>query len=105
MKCEKCAEAGLKSTVYVPMGHVSTCMAFSPFYDEDGAYHYHDENTHSESWSCSNGHRWHLRSQGKCPAPNCSWNDRRRDEIVWEVTTPTNAAPGPSQSGGGVGKQ
>ena len=83
MKCQKCVNAGLKSIVYAHNALQLTLMAFQPFYNEDGIYHCHDPNTHSESWSCSNGHGWFRKWQNACPAPNCGWNDTRRDQIVW----------------------
>lgn len=35
---------------------MSTLMCTSSYYDEDGKYHYNDPNTHTYSYSCSNGH-------------------------------------------------
>jgi hypothetical protein len=73
-----------RCTVYVPGYGASTDMAFHPFYDENGVYHNHDGNTHGESWSCSNGHRWHRSWQSICPAPDCEWNVTRKDKITWD---------------------
>lgn len=43
MKCPECASANQKSIVYPGYG-MSTCMGFTPYYDEDGKYHIHDPN-------------------------------------------------------------
>jgi hypothetical protein len=84
MKCQKCVDAGLRSKVYAPNGGVSTSMAFATYYDEDGFYHMHDPNIHTETWSCSNSHRWSRSWQVGCPALNCEWNAKRMDKIAWE---------------------
>lgn len=84
MKCQKCVEAGLESTIRVPSGGFSTLVAFESFYDKDGVYHRHDDNTHTSEWSCSNGHRWQHSRAGFCPAPNCKWNATRKDEVVFD---------------------
>lgn len=67
MKCPVCIEKGLKSNVY-PGCSFSTAMWCAPYYDEDGKYHNHDMNTHSTSYSCSQGHRWTQRNASKCPS-------------------------------------
>lgn len=85
MKCEKCVAAGLKSTVYAPRGGFTTCMGWSAFYDEDGVYHRHDPNAHSETWQCSNGHRWNRTYYDLCSAPQCGWNEGRAEKITWDV--------------------
>jgi len=68
--CPKCKELGLKSILHDTGGMV-TCMGFMPYYDEDGLYHCHDNNIHTNSYSCSNGHKIVQKSTGKCP--NCNW--------------------------------
>jgi len=65
MKCPKCVEKGLKSCVYVGTTH-TTLMYASPYYDEEGNYHYNDPNTRYTEYSCSNGHKWVVsKYQGK----------------------------------------
>lgn len=67
MKCPTCVESGQRSTVHE--GAVTTTlMGFSPFYDEDGAYHSHNPNRSSVSMECSNGHRWGRSWKAACPA-------------------------------------
>lgn len=69
MKCSKCVEMGLRSIVQ--SGFVmSTCMYFAPFYDEDGNYHNHDNNTQTQNWNCSNNHYWTTTQGGSC---GCGW--------------------------------
>jgi RNA polymerase subunit RPABC4/transcription elongation factor Spt4 len=67
MKCPVCVEKNLKSNVYVGMS-TSTAMYCAPYYDEDGKYHSHDGNTHTTSYSCSNGHTWAESNTGTCPS-------------------------------------
>jgi hypothetical protein len=70
MKCPECVKEGRKSTVY-PGSGMTTAMACSPYYDEEGVYHFHDRNYTTQNYSCSNGHRWDERSRSKCI--NCDW--------------------------------
>lgn len=77
MKCPKCVKAGKKSIVYEG-GTVSTLMYSPPFYDEDGEYHAHDNNSHTTSYSCSNGHQWTETPTNKCPNPKCDFNKSER---------------------------
>ena len=65
MKCPQCVKEGKRSKVY-PHGGSVTAMYCPPFYDEDGKYHNHDSNTRTQSFSCSEGHRWIERGQGSC---------------------------------------
>ena len=57
MICKECKSENKKSTI-TPNGGSVTCMGFSPYWDEDGEYHYHNPNRYSEWYSCSNGHVW-----------------------------------------------
>jgi hypothetical protein len=63
--CETCKSEGKRSKVFVE-GSMSTTMGASQFYDEDGRYHYHDPNTHSTSYHCSEGHHWTKGIQMPC---------------------------------------
>lgn len=74
MKCQKCVEAGEKSTVYVG-GSISTCMAGPEFYDEEGRFHDHDPNAHTTAYTCSRGHDWRVTTYEKCPS--CDYNADR----------------------------
>jgi len=65
MKCPLCVKEGLKSRIYQGMS-VTTCMNFPSFYDEAGHYHYHDRNTITTRYNCSNGHNW---TEKSCPLP------------------------------------
>lgn len=57
MKCPKCEELGLMSTVRVGAS-ITTCAAASSWYDEEGNYHYYDPNSTTTNYSCSQGHAW-----------------------------------------------
>lgn len=71
MKCPVCVERGEKSTLHVS-GGLTTLLAPYSYYDEDGEHHYHDRNTSSSEWSCSNGHGGSLVTQPSCSAKGCS---------------------------------
>jgi len=69
--CHDCANSGMKSTV--TMGHGSITTAYCPpFHDENGSLHTHDSNVSSTTYSCSNGHQWETKSTGGrwCGWPN-----------------------------------
>ena len=69
MICPECKKQGLKSFVYPGM-IMTTCMYYTPFYDEEGKYHHHDSNITTTHFSCSNGHNWSEKSGGSCW---CGW--------------------------------
>lgn len=72
MICPECKAEGQKSTV-TSEGMMTTLIHVSPFWDEDGEYHYHDTNTVSEGFRCSKGHYWREVRKNQCPNPDCSW--------------------------------
>jgi hypothetical protein len=45
-------------------------MCVQNFYDGEGRHHYHDPNTHTVNYSCSNGHQWTEKTSGSCW---CGW--------------------------------
>lgn len=65
MKCKQCNEEGLTSRVEVGPGF-RTAMCAVPYYDEQGRYHYHDPNTSTYTYQCSNGHEWSESSTSHC---------------------------------------
>jgi len=68
MICKECKKEGLKSTIYIASGGITTLMGDSRYYDEEGNYHHHDPNKTSARHWCSNGHEWYVTSQTKCPS-------------------------------------
>lgn len=70
MICATCKADGKKSRVYIGWSR-STLMHFTPYYDENGAYHYHDRNTTTTDYSCSEGHQWSEGAKPKCAS--CDW--------------------------------
>lgn len=72
MICEKCKQENKTSTVTQQGGQTTLCGYFS-FYDEDGKYHLHDENIASNSYSCSNGHKWFIGTNPPCQTCNFDW--------------------------------
>lgn len=71
MKCPECVTANQTSRVYPDMYSVTTDMGWFSYYDEDGKYHNHNPNCHSESFSCSNGYKWGSDTLRKCD--NCDY--------------------------------
>ena len=65
MICPECIKAGLKSMVYVG-GSSSTLMMYDHYFDEDGKEHFHNPNTTTTSYSCSQGHKWVEGTLSKC---------------------------------------
>lgn len=80
MRCPVCVEQGLTSVVHVPQGGYSTLMAGVSYYDKEGAYHHHDPNSHTATYSCSNGHRWRRVTYNRCL--NCDYNEERDSILV-----------------------
>lgn len=83
MICETCKAEGKTSRVY-DQGSRMTLLNCTPFYDEQGRHHYHDSNTSTAGYRCSNGHSWVVTSTGSCwcgwpneqkPAPSTSINE------------------------------
>lgn len=64
-RCPTCRAENRKSKVY-PGACSSTLLGFTPFYDEEGRYHYHNPNTSNCSFQCSNGHQWNESEVAKC---------------------------------------
>lgn len=69
MICAQCKIEDKKSRVY-DNGMTSTAMYIISYYDENGVYHHHDLNTHTASFTCSNGHSWSESRKSKC---HCGW--------------------------------
>lgn len=75
MKCPECQKEGKKSTVCVRFGE-TTLMYCSPFYDEEGNYHYHDINDTTTFYECSRKHAWSEISTGSCW---CGWPNKKKE--------------------------
>ena len=67
--CPKCKEDGLKSKSY-DRGQFKTLMGVTPFYDEEGIFHLHDDNEITQGFKCSNGHSWSETYKANCW---CGW--------------------------------
>lgn len=78
MRCEKCIEQGLKSTIIIFPGS-TTLMWSTPYYDEKGRLHDHNPNWSTTDYRCSNGHEWRVRSRTGCAI--CG--DEGEKEIMW----------------------
>ncbi len=73
MKCPECVKEGERSIVHVG-ATITTCMAGSFYYDEDGHAHSHDPNGHSQVWRCSRGHSGRKQWKTPCGAKGCDYN-------------------------------
>ena len=72
-KCPFCEKEGKKSKLYSG-GAMQTLMGGSEsFYDEDGKKHYHEINTTTRDYHCSNGHYFTRKYKQKCPS--CDYNE------------------------------
>lgn len=72
MICPQCREENKKSFVY-SNGSTRTLLCANEFYDEEGIWHIHDSNITTSHYSCSNGHTFDKKTQGKCP---CGWPNK-----------------------------
>ncbi len=70
MKCPQCVQNNEHSNVY-PGAAMTTLLAYTKYYDDDGTYHDHDPNTISTQYDCSRGHSWMEKSKATCP--NCDY--------------------------------
>ena len=93
MICPRCKILGKRSRVYC-YGSFSTLMYSRPFYDEDGSYHYHDINTYTDSYQCSENHKITVTSKGKCES--CDWG--HDSEIVTVENIKTTSLDGPDKN-------
>lgn len=73
MICPTCQAEGKTSTIRIGE-RMTTLMYCAPFYDEQGAYHHHDLNIKTQSYSCSQGHAWDEKS--RTPCPSCVWPEK-----------------------------
>lgn len=81
MICQKCKDENKKSCVY-DSGTISTDMASSHYYDEDGHIHFHNPNSHTQSFRCSNGHNFSQVVYDKCN--RCGYNSGRDSIKLYE---------------------
>lgn len=70
MICKECQKANQKSRISI-LGVATTDMLCPSYYDEEGVYHHHDINIITESFQCSNNHRWTTGKHPRCPS--CDW--------------------------------
>ncbi len=54
--CPTCAEQGITPERIIEGAGQSTLMYCEPFYDREGMRHFHDMNTTTVAYRCSNGH-------------------------------------------------
>lgn len=73
MRCPRCQELGLKSTVQ--QAQTGVCAPFGPpqeYWDEEGRLHVHERVDTYMPYRCSNGHEWQD-TVHQCPS--CDWRD------------------------------
>lgn len=73
MRCPVCVETGEKSTVRGGGGTKTLLGGGGPYWDEDDVYHQHDPNRVTSYYTCSNNHRWTIKSLEPCPAESCDY--------------------------------
>lgn len=83
MKCGKCVEAGLKSTLFDEGPGATTLMLSSSFWDEEGVYHQHNPNIASTYYRCSNGHRFSISRKRGCGAEGCDYGGK--EKVIWQA--------------------
>lgn len=71
MKCPYCEKEGKKSISYCGE-KIGTYMGCDSFYDEDGKLHNHDLSIYTNSYCCSNGHKWSETESNECW---CGWKN------------------------------
>lgn len=71
MKCPFCIKEEKRSTIRIGTS-ISTALAWSPFYDEDGGLHHHNPNHTVTDYHCSNDHVWTESTKQKCW---CGYNE------------------------------
>lgn len=67
MKCKFCEVEG-KTSILHHMGSSHTLLGGREhFFDKEGNEHYHDLNTITTYFKCSNGHEYNEKEEIKCP--------------------------------------
>ena len=70
LSCKECVNSQKESKVYL-VSSMSTLIGCSPFFDSYGKCHYHDTNTITETFKCSEGHFFKRKIKpGVC---DCGW--------------------------------
>lgn len=92
MICETCKAEGRTSRVCGQGGSYMTLLNCTPFYDEQGRHHYHDSNTTTDNFECSNGHRWTVKSTPSCW---CGWPNKREPETASAMRERLGFKPNP----------
>jgi len=75
MICPVCKEQGLQSTVQTN-GIISTLMGYVSYYDEEGRFHNHDDNSRMTEGRCRNGHTFAYRYENSCW---CGWKGKTEE--------------------------
>jgi len=82
MICPFCEKEGKKSTLYSGGCRTTLMGGNFSYYDEEGAYHYHNPNRITSAYECSNKHLFETKSTKHCPNPNCDFG--KEEPIVSE---------------------
>jgi hypothetical protein len=70
--CETCVAGDQRYSVTAGSVY-TTAMATQQYWDEEGRYHFHNMNTSSQEFYCSNGHRWAEERKNYCSVPGCRY--------------------------------
>ena len=74
MQCPECVKEGKASRVYMGVG-ARTLMCEERYYDEDGLFHSHNPNGHTQAYYCTQNHNWATTNYDQCPS--CNFNKGR----------------------------
>lgn len=74
MKCPTCVQTGLKSSVQEEDSGVMTAMYCPSFFDEDGEEHWHNSNTMTMTYRCTQGHTFNETLSYRCW---CGWPEKK----------------------------
>lgn len=68
MICQQCRDAGLKSRVDLGDNLRKPDLECRPYWDEEGLPHIHDRSESEQTYRCSLGHVWSVKSDLQpCP--------------------------------------
>jgi len=82
-KCAICEKEGTFSTLHPSSFYRTTLTGTKEYYDEQGKYHVHSNNTRTQDFTCSKGHRYEVSSKQECW---CGWGSNRQEIKVSEGT-------------------
>lgn len=80
MRCATCVSEGRESRVHNRGMRRTLLAGGGEFFDEKGVRHYHDPNTTTTRYECSNGHTWEENTRAQCPGCKEQAAERPRED-------------------------